>query len=51
MTQTMQTVQTRQTLRDGYQGLVLLIDISLDRLLFLAAIGVALGLCTHLVTL
>jgi len=43
--------QAIQTLRDGYQGLVLLVDISLDRLLVPTAIGFALSFCAYLMTL
>ncbi|TCP40943.1 hypothetical protein [Rhodovulum marinum] len=43
--------QAIQTLRDGYQGLMLLMQISLDRLLFPTAIGLSLSFCAYIMTL
>jgi hypothetical protein len=43
--------QAIQTLRDGYQGLMLLFEISVDRLLMPTAIGFSLSFCAYLMTL
>lgn len=43
--------QALKTLRDGCEGLMLLFDLSVDRLLVPTAIGFSLSVCAYLMTL